>query len=132
MKKLFFIVISVSSIQAFSACNTSLDIKLFNNPFADAKSSVKYKRVIKVLNTLGYDINHISNNPKYRTQIELGVERGDHKNTLLSHIQVTNRAGDIVFEDYRNRIVSGDAIISTDQMLQFTAKHLSRQYPLCD
>lgn len=132
MKKLFFIVISVSSIQAFSACNTSLDIKLFNKPLAQAKSLEKYKRVLQVLKTLGHEVTDVANNPEFSTQIELGVERGETQNILLSHIQVTNRAGDIVFEDYRNRIVSGDAIISTDQMLQFIAKHLSRQYPLCN
>jgi hypothetical protein len=132
MKKLLLIVMTMTSMQAFSACKTALDIKLFSNPFADAKSSVKYKRVVKVFKTLGFEVTDIATNPKYRTQIELGVERGESKNTLLSHVQVTNRAGEIVFEDYRNRKVSTETIISTEQMLKFTARHLSREFPLCN
>jgi hypothetical protein len=132
MKKLFLIVISVSSFQAFSACNTALDIKLFNNPFANAKSAVKYNRVVKVFKTLGFEVKEIAHNPKYRTQIELGVETAQDKNVLLSYVQVANRDGKVVFENYRSRKVQADDLISTEQMLEFTARHLSRTFPLCD
>jgi len=119
-------------VQAFSACKTSLDIQLFSSSFADAKTSEKYQRVTRVFNTLGFELVDESTKPKYRTQIELGLEREENRNILLSHIQVTNRAGDIVFEDYRSRTVQADSLLSPEQMLKFTARHISRVFPLCD
>jgi hypothetical protein len=119
-------------MHAFSACKTTLDIKLFSSPFADAKSSEKYKRVTRVFKTLGFQIVDPSTDPKYQTQIQLGVEKTQGINVLLSHVQVSNRNGKVVFEDYHRRKVQAKDFITTKQMLGFTARHLSRTFPLCD
>jgi hypothetical protein len=132
MKTLTLAILALTvSFNTFAKCNTTLEIKLFSERFADAKQFDNYSKIVRKLKISG--LKTVDAGASFSTIIEAGVEKGmgDGKDTLLSHITVLNRKGEVVFEDYKNRKVSENKNIQTSEILNFVAKHVRQEYPTC-
>jgi hypothetical protein len=132
MKKQFFaLLLLASSIQSFASCDTTLDITFFNKPFLKAEDSKMYQKIVNSIEDLGYTVTE-NKDVRLTTKIEVGIERGDEHNYLLSHVQIINRKGKILFEDHKTRKVADDKIMTADQMLHLTKRQVKKDLPLCD
>lgn len=131
MKTLAFTLVLLSSLGAFAKCDTQVEVKLFSNPFFEVQKSTEYKKLLKQFKTVGLKVTE-NKESQYHTVIEAGVERGEEKDVLLSHFQIINRKGKVVYEDYRSRNIAKDKLLSGDKILSYAKRHLSAELPLCE
>jgi hypothetical protein len=134
MKKLLLTsILLMSSIQVFAKCEAVVEMRVFSNPFAVASESKEYAKLLKTMRKI-YEFKIVENKSEaaYVVNVEAGIEKGDEHDILLSHFQITNRKGKVVFEDYKHKKVSKDKLIPTEKIIKYSVRHLEKALPICN